>query len=713
MIGLVGTGYSSASATAASYCSLKKTPMISPGSTSPDLVLKAAFPYFMRSIASDEQQMKGIAAAVDAFGWHEVAVVYSQALQAQGTLLQSTVSARGIHVLLFMGLVATDSPSYRPRQMQLPLDMVKQTGARIILAAVRAVDAFEVIGVVHSLGIWGFGYVWIGINAMLAADSTGAQQALESMGTSLSGYIFLDTQQFAPTARRVAFDERWPLVSTRYNVTAHGAYDEMSGLPFFGSNTFSSTVWDTDYAPMGDGTPDYWGSFVYDTVWLYAEAAGRMLARGDSPLDGAALLHELKQTSFVGITGLVSFDQTSQDRVQSFDVFNVQSDGHGGMSSVKIVPGSNASVQWLGGMIEVPGSGRELDPTQSTVSSLQGSSLVMGAAHNLTIALKNSFLLVPLNVNTSEFSVNVELGSHQSSCAQVAVAGEAIGATLTVTATFTCAGEYTLRIFHRRGRDPAQQLSGSPVQLVVTGGVTRIEEVRVGVLLPIVGSSWSPRLGVYQALTELNNKSDGIADDLLPSVRLAFAFRDSKCNSNTALAEMLDLSRSAFGGRGVQVVVGAGCSSASEVAARVAGIENVPIISPSAASPILSNGAALPYFLRTPPSDAIKSVGMVDVLKNLLDYNAVALVFTTDSYGTGGARTITEAASASGISIRATVSFALGTVSFERAIETLVQSSARVIVMYCQTAEAYRFVLSATQAGLGGPGYLWVRLAGL
>jgi ABC-type branched-subunit amino acid transport system substrate-binding protein len=40
VIGLVGTGYSSAAEAAARYCTLMRKPMISPGSTSPDLVDK-------------------------------------------------------------------------------------------------------------------------------------------------------------------------------------------------------------------------------------------------------------------------------------------------------------------------------------------------------------------------------------------------------------------------------------------------------------------------------------------------------------------------------------------------------------------------------------------------------------------------------------------------------------------------------------------------
>eukprot|EP00966_Prymnesium_polylepis_P043780 1014842-Prymnesium_polylepis.1 len=104
----------------------------------------------------------------------------------------------------------------------------------------------------------------------------------------------------------------------------------------------------------------------------------------------------------------------------------------------------------------------------------------------------------------------------------------------------------------------------------------RVTVVRLGVLLPSFGTaasgfvseaSWSPRLGVYQAMHEINNKSDGVADNLLPGTRLMFAYRDSKCDATESLSAALQLTN-AFGGAGVSALVGAGCSGASEMAAQ-------------------------------------------------------------------------------------------------------------------------------------------------
>ena len=110
-------------------------------------------------------------------------------------------------------------------------------------------------------------------------------------------------------------------------------------------------------------------------------------------------------------------------------------------------------------------------------------------------------------------------------------------------------------------------------------------EIRVGIMLPFLGTAdkgfarvgWSPRVGVYQALREINNKSDGVADDLLPGRTLLFAYRDSKCDSAVALESALHLVNDAFGGRGVDVIIGAGCrqidhhASGIGIAAKMAG----------------------------------------------------------------------------------------------------------------------------------------------
>jgi len=601
VVGLVGTGYSSAAESAARYCSLLEKPMISPGSTSISLVNKAEYPYFLRSIASAEQEVKAIVSMITLYGWRHAALLHSGGFFSEAELFLEEALRLGVAVLVSLRLPGTDSASYYAFQMELPLVQVRESGARIVAALTRTVDTDDMLEQARSLGLLTTGYVWVGGSCTFTS-------ALVASDGGLPGWLYLQVQSAQMTSRRVLFDAAWPNVSRRYNSSVDGAFDASSGLPFFGDNIHSPVVWDTDYAPVGDGLPDYWGSFVYDTVWLYAEALANMTARGLSAGDGSALLGQLLRSDFEGITGRVVFDPRSQDRAQHFDLMNVQVQEDGTLRSVPLGPES--VVQWLGGANEVPGDGSELDATKSQLLPPPSASLYAGSSYNLTLNLLNSLHFVPPVLNTSELSVT--LMSQGGSVAIPLPVPDGRSGSLVISCHFAMEGVYTVIANHRKGGQSPVHLQGSPMQLVVLRGaqavaVVLVPEVHLGVLLGMFGTedvgysaiTWSARGGAYQALRELNDKSDGVDDELLPNTQLRFAYRDSKCDSTSALQATLQLTQYVFQGSGVSAIIGAGCSSASETAAQVAEGSNVPIVSPSSLSPSLSNGRAYPYFVRT------------------------------------------------------------------------------------------------------------------
>ncbi|KAL1525500.1 hypothetical protein AB1Y20_020356 [Prymnesium parvum] len=243
-------------------------------------------------------------------------------------------------------------------------------------------------------------------------------------------------------------------------------------------------------------------------------------------------------------------------------------------------------------------------------------------------------------------------------------------------------------------------------------------ELRLGVLLPRFyppaagGASidWSPLFGVHQALLELNNKSDGVADDLLPHTRLAFAYRDSQCDASAALSAALDLTVSAFGGRGVSALIGAGCSSASLTTALVARGSRTPVVSPTSTSPALSGGAENAYFFRTCPSDAFTADGLVDILVHLLNYSVAALVHTADAYGAGVGAAFAAAARRAGVRIALTQVLAPpeDESSYDEHHAALWRSRARVIALFTGDVAMGFFMRTALRAGVGGEGYVWL-----
>eukprot|EP00966_Prymnesium_polylepis_P271256 6267342-Prymnesium_polylepis.1 len=218
----------------------------------------------------------------------------------------------------------------------------------------------------------------------------------------------------------------------------------------------------------------------------------------------------------------------------------------------------------------------------------------------------------------------------------------------------------------------------------------------------------STRRSIIQASDEINNKSDGVFDYLLPRTTLRIAFRDSQCDSTPGLLSAVYLTHQAFGGEGVSAIVGAACSGASTAATRFAGAFKVPMVSPSATSPTLSNGKEFPYFLRVAPSDAFICVAMVDLLQSLWNYTQVALVHSTDSFGSGGAAAFKETAFRAGLEYVDIPGFSQLSTQYTEQHRALKTSGARVIVLFCTDAAIGFFLRTAYEEGIGGEGFLWL-----
>jgi len=251
---------------------------------------------------------------------------------------------------------------------------------------------------------------------------------------------------------------------------------------------------------------------------------------------------------------------------------------------------------------------------------------------------------------------------------------------------------------------------------------SRVEEpqtlpvFRLGVLLPLFASadsayapfSWSPVGAVLKAVRELNNKSDGVADDLLPATTVRISFRDSQCDASAALQAAILLVQDDFDGEGADAIIGAGCSVASATAAQVCASRHIPIISPTSTSPHLSDGELYPFFLRTCPSDSFGAVAIVDILRNLFNYDSVALVHSTDDYGSGAAVVMADVADEQGLLLLVTVSFASGSTDFSRQHRQLRQSGSRVVVIFCNPTDGGLFMRTAYEERVAGAGFLWI-----
>jgi ABC-type branched-subunit amino acid transport system substrate-binding protein len=193
----------------------------------------------------------------------------------------------------------------------------------------------------------------------------------------------------------------------------------------------------------------------------------------------------------------------------------------------------------------------------------------------------------------------------------------------------------------------------------------------------------------------------------LPNTRLQYAFRDSKRDQSAAFEGVLSLTRDTFGGEGVSAIVGAASSGASISAALVTAQQQVPQISYSSTSALLSDGHKYSYFLRTPPSDAFQAIGQADLIKNLFGYTRVATASSLDGYGSAGIAAFHQEAASVGITVITSVTFDNNANDFSSQYAELQRSNAHVIVLFCQASDAGPFMLGAYNYGIGGPGFMW------
>jgi hypothetical protein len=81
--------------------------------------------------------------------------------------------------------------------------------------------------------------------------------------------------------------------------------------------------------------------------------------------------------------------------------------------------------------------------------------------------------------------------------------------------------------------------------------------------LAYVGTSHNRLLGMMMAAHEINNKFDGIADDLLPETRIGMEWFDDRSSAAIALQGALEQSIYTFGGEGAHAVIGPGSSGSA------------------------------------------------------------------------------------------------------------------------------------------------------
>src|SRR5256885_10087289 len=221
--------------------------------------------------------------------------------------------------------------------------------------------------------------------------------------------------------------------------------------------------------------------------------------------------------------------------------------------------------------------------------------------------------------------------------------------------------------------------------------------LRIGTLLSITGalSQYGPgdTQGAYLAVHQIN-----AAGGVLGQPIQLFTEDDQPDQTAAAAATTKLITQNH-----VNAIVGAQFSGGTIASIGIAKAAGVPMVSPSATSPALSNLTLTGgYFFRTAPSDALQGVVAANYLFNNLSYRYINLIGRDDSYGRGLVGVINTKFTALGGTVNTTVIINPKATQFSTDLATLFQKNPQAVYFAGFPGEGL-IVMSNWQAGLGKP----------
>lgn len=208
---------------------------------------------------------------------------------------------------------------------------------------------------------------------------------------------------------------------------------------------------------------------------------------------------------------------------------------------------------------------------------------------------------------------------------------------------------------------------------------------------------------LIMAINEINNKTDGIEDSILPRTHIKFAFESPRSNYLSGLSSAMSLSSEVFNRTGVVGVIGAASDASSTALAQVfAQAEyKIPQISYGACTSALAHKDLYPYFLRTSFSDAHEG----RVLANFATYfhwNTVTVFYSGDTYGNDIMLEFEDQAKINGMTVEAKYSFWSGTEDLSSVIQQAIDNGGvlKIFVLLMKGYDAGHLLEQGSAMGL-------------
>ena len=280
LLGTVGDRYSSVTLPEATLTGVVRLPQVGYGSTTSALSDKARFPSFLRTIPSDRLHARAIAELVKYYNWDSVNTVNSNDAYGNGCMADFAAYAAELGITIATGpfTVTVNTPT-APELAALEDGLEAAGSPKVTVMCAHRPEAIAVLEHAKTAGLLVTGSAWVtgkdsfDFKAGVDTDARGDANVLGPVPK----FFFTNPDSTAWTALEAAF------------LALTGTYED--GIEATGAN---------------GRIPPTNGPYLMDAIDTYARA----LAGGASAAyaDRAALLTSMKERTFTGMTGTVSFD---------------------------------------------------------------------------------------------------------------------------------------------------------------------------------------------------------------------------------------------------------------------------------------------------------------------------------------------------------------------------------------------------------------------
>lgn len=241
------------------------------------------------------------------------------------------------------------------------------------------------------------------------------------------------------------------------------------------------------------------------------------------------------------------------------------------------------------------------------------------------------------------------------------------------------------------------------------GQVMSQHDFRLGALFPIFQSDGTldnagvQRLhGALLAIRELNDKGDGLYDEVLPDVEVKLTLHDTMRDPAQGFRGAMQLAQRPFANSGVHAYLGAASSGVTKQVSLLSTELGMPQISYSSTAADLSDAERYPLLMRTPMSDAHQANAMADVVAHF-GWDTVATIASTSYYGQSGMKAFRDAALVLGIDVGVAQNFHPGSqVQMQTALQDIKTSGLRIVVAFCEHGDAFELLRQAHTVELAG-----------